>query len=234
MLPPAPVDSRSAVGEENPSPEIGAYRRLALTFDAEHPDRRQCPPGVAERMLAILDRERVPATFFLQGRWVTAYPQLAQAIVAAGHLVGNHSHSHAPLMDLSDAGLSADIAAGESAIRSVTGADPRPWFRCPFGTGADDPRVLDALAQAGYINVHWDVAASDWEDECQAAPLENAIVEQAMKRGDGAIVLLHSWPAPTADALPGMINRLRAAGFRFVSVDAILDSKTHSPAGRGR
>ena len=112
MLPPAPVDSRSAVGEENPSPEIGAYRRLALTFDAEHPDRRQCPPGVAERMLAILDRERGPATFFLQGRWVTAYPQLAQAIVAAGHLVGNHSHSHAPLMDLSDAGLSADIAAG--------------------------------------------------------------------------------------------------------------------------
>lgn len=209
---------------QNSSPKIEAYRRIALTFDAEHADRRQCPPGVAERILAVLDREKVAATFFLQGRWVTAYPELARSIVAAGHLVGNHSHSHAPLMDLSDPGLSADIAAGELAIRSVTGADPRPWFRCPFGAGADDPRVLDALAAAGYVNVHWSIAASDWEDECQASELENAIVLQATKRGDGAIVLLHSWPAPTADALPGLIKRLRAGGFRFVTVDAILDS----------
>ena len=56
--------------------------RVALTFDAEHPDR-PAPPGVAEQLLELLDRLGVPATFFVQGRWAEAFPVAARRIVAA-------------------------------------------------------------------------------------------------------------------------------------------------------
>lgn len=197
--------------------------RVALTFDAEHPSRRQCPPGAADEILAELAARRVVATFFLQGRWATAYPDRGRAIAQAGHLVGNHSNSHAPMPDLSDTGLRADVTGAEANIRRILGVDPRPWFRCPFGAGHDNPRVQAALVALGYRNIHWDVAAGDWEDEQTPAAVERAVVDGALAHGDNAIVLLHTWPAPTAVALPGIIEGLTSRGAQFVTVDAIVD-----------
>jgi peptidoglycan/xylan/chitin deacetylase (PgdA/CDA1 family) len=199
--------------------------RVALTFDAEHPSRRQCPPGAAAAIVATLAEHDVRASFFFQGRWVTAYPDLTRAIGRDGHLIGNHSHSHAPMPALSDQGLAAEIDMAEASIRNVLGVDPRPWFRCPFGAGADDPRVLEALATRGYRNVHWDVAASDWEDDRTAKGVENDVVDGVLKRGDGVIVLLHTWPEPTVGALGPLVERLRTAGCRFVSAAEVMDGR---------
>jgi peptidoglycan-N-acetylglucosamine deacetylase len=196
--------------------------RVALTFDAEHPSRRQSPPGAAATIIEILKASDTRATFFVQGRWATAYPELAVSIAQNGHMIGNHSHSHAPLPDLTDRGLIADIEEAESSIRQVVGIDPRPWFRCPFGAGADDRRVLKALKTCGYRNVYWDVAVDDWEDLRTAESVENDVVDGVLKKGDRAIVLLHSWPAPTVAALPAIVQRLRAAGARFVTIDKIV------------
>src|SRR5205085_184691 len=112
--------------------------RVALTFDAEHPSRPLCPPGIAEQLLAVMDRLAVRATFFVQGRWATAYPSLALKMASAGHLIGNHSHFHAPMPSLRDEAMLTDLEEAEADIRRITGKDPRPWFRCPFGTGFDD------------------------------------------------------------------------------------------------
>ena len=92
-------------------------------------------------MLDALDTERVPASFFVQGRWAEAYPELARSIGERGHLIGNHSFYHARMPLLSATGLSSDVRAAERAIIATTGIDPRPWFRCPFGAGSDDPGV---------------------------------------------------------------------------------------------
>src|ERR1043166_6448415 len=102
--------------------------RTALTFDAEHPDRRSTP-GVQERVLDVLDRLDAKATFFVQGRWAEAYPKTAARIAKAGHLVGNHSHYHARRPQLSSPGLAWDIKTAERNIIDITGVDPRPWFR---------------------------------------------------------------------------------------------------------
>jgi peptidoglycan/xylan/chitin deacetylase (PgdA/CDA1 family) len=198
--------------------------RVALTFDAEHPSRRQCPPEAARTILDSLSKANVRATFFVQGRWATAYPELARSIARAGHVVGNHSHWHAPMSELSDHGLTSDVASAEQSIRTVLEVDPRPWFRCPFGVGADDPRVKAALASCGYRNVHWDVAADDWEDDRSARDVEDAAVEGVLARGDGAIVLLHTWPAAAMLALPGIIKRLRSEGAEFVTVADLPDA----------
>jgi peptidoglycan-N-acetylglucosamine deacetylase len=197
--------------------------RVAMTFDAEHPDRSQCPPGTQEKVLATLRELDLRSTFFLQGRWVTAYPETARRIVEDGHLIGNHSDHHAHVTEFSDEGLRADVRAAEESIRDVAGADPRPLFRCPFGDGHDDPRVLGVLRDLGYDNVHWDVDGEDWDDHRTAGELVERIVDGVAARGDGAIVLLHTWTGPTPEALVEIVERLRVDGATFVTVDEVRD-----------
>jgi peptidoglycan-N-acetylglucosamine deacetylase len=199
--------------------------RVALTFDAEHPDRPACPPGVQDEMVTVLDDLGVRATFFLQGRWVEAYPNIARRIAEAGHLIGNHSFYHARMPLLADAGRLADIGAAERAIADATGAVPRPWFRCPFDAGANEPRVLDALERMGYRNVGWNVEPREWEAGRTAADVEASIVQGVVGHGDGAVVLLHAWPEPTLRALPRSIARLRALGVDFVTVADLIPAR---------
>ena len=193
---------------------------VALTFDAEHPDRSWCPPGAAERILDVLAGADILATFFVQGRWAEAYPATARRIADEGHLVGNHSHHHARSPLFSDRGLREDVDAARDAIVRATGRDPRPWFRCPFGDGADDPRVLAVIAAAGYRHVGWHVEVEDWEPARTPEAIASDAVGGIRQHGDGAVLLLHTWPGGTVEALPLMLKDLHE-GIRFVTVDAL-------------
>jgi peptidoglycan/xylan/chitin deacetylase (PgdA/CDA1 family) len=195
--------------------------RVALTFDAEHPDRPLCPPGVAEAVLDLLVDTETPATFFVQGRWARSRPDLARRIADEGHMVGHHSQFHAPMPLLADDGIRADVVEGARDIVETTGRDPRPWFRCPFGAGHDDPRVLAVLSELGYRNVHWHVELDDWEPWRTGPDIERDAVDGVLAHGDGAVVLLHTWPSPTVEALPGIIERLSHAGARFVTLEGL-------------
>ena len=195
---------------------------VALTFDAEHPDRSWCPPGAAERILDVLAGAGILATFFFQGRWAEAYPATARRIADEGHLVGNHSHHHARSPLFSDRGLREDVDAARDAIVRATGRDPRPWFRCPFGDGADDPRVLAVIAAAGYRHVGWHVEVEDWEPARTPEAIAADAVSGIRQHGDGAVLLLHTWPGGTVEALPLMLKDLHQ-GTRFVTVDALKD-----------
>ena len=195
--------------------------RVALTFDAEHPDRPWCPPGNIERILDSLAHANIRATFFVQGRWAEAQPVAAKRISEEGHLVGHHSHYHARMPLLHDDGLRSDVLDAQAVIQRTTGVDPRPWFRCPFGSGSEDARVLGVLDDLGYRNVHWHVELEDWEPS-RTGP---AIVQDAIRgvegHGDGAVVLLHTWPGGTGEAIEPMIEGLRALGVSFVPVDEL-------------
>ncbi len=198
--------------------------RVALTFDAEHPDRPGCRAGVPEAIVEGLATAGVRATFFLQGRWVEAYPATAHRIAATGHLIGSHSYCHARMTLLSDAGLAADVGDAERVIWDTLRADPRPWFRCPFGDGHDDPRITAALARLGYRDVSWDVSPGDWDPDRTPAEVAESVAGGVLARGDGAVVLLHIWPDNTLAALPTVIGRLREAGATFVTVAEVLGS----------
>jgi peptidoglycan/xylan/chitin deacetylase (PgdA/CDA1 family) len=200
---------------------VSDRRRVALTFDAEHPDRPNAPPDAAERILAALEGAGVRATFFLQSRWAMANPDLARRIAMGRHLVGNHSTYHARLTLLSDAGVRADVSGAGATIADVTGTDPRPWFRCPFGDGHDDPRVLESLSSLGYRNVHWHVESQDWEPWRSGREIARDVAVGAAAHGDGAVVLLHTWPGGTADAVPRLLADLTSAGVSFVTVDEL-------------
>jgi peptidoglycan-N-acetylglucosamine deacetylase len=185
---------------------------VALTFDTEFPGR-PTRLGGEDRILETLAAEGIRGTFFLQGRWTRANPELARRIAAAGHVIGNHSNYHAPLDALSDEWLRRDIAKAEETIVATTGVDPKPWFRCPFGSGMDDPRVLAAIEELGYRHVGWDANPVDWE--------ARSVDELVAGAGPG-IVLLHAWPTVTADGLGRVIAGLRERGAEFVGVDALV------------
>jgi len=211
--------------ESAPSKALEAPFRVALTIDAEHPDRPT--DATAEpRLLASLERLGVRATFFLQGRWVEAYPDRARRVAAGGHLIGNHGHYHIRMPLLSPYGLATDIVDGERVIKATTGVDPRPWFRCAFGAGAADHRVQAAVREAGYRHVPWHVEAEDWEPAIDGEAVAKAVVggvlaRRAAGKGDGSIVLLHSWSGGTADGMEAIVTRLRDAGAALVRLDEL-------------
>jgi peptidoglycan/xylan/chitin deacetylase (PgdA/CDA1 family) len=194
--------------------------RVALTFDAEHPDR---PNGgdLTDAILAALAAAGARATFFLQGRWVEAVPAVARSIGGAGHLIGNHSHYHARIPLFTAHGLRTDVTTAEEIIRDEVGVDPRPWFRAPFGNGAERQELLELLNALGYRHVGWHVAPEEWQPAASAATVADAVVDGVRAHGDGAIVLMHTWPVPVRDALPDVLERLAGDGVRFVAVDEL-------------
>ena len=194
--------------------------RVALTFDAEHPDRPH-RIGATERVLDRLAEEGIRATFFLQGRWAEAYPALARSVAERGHLIGNHSFYHARMPLLSPSGLATDVRAAERAIIATTGVDPRPWFRCPFGAGSESPKVLAGLARLGYRDIGWDVEGADWRPSRRGRGMAGQMVSEAVARGDGAVLLLHPWTTATGLGLDPLIVGLRDAGATFVGVDEL-------------
>lgn len=172
-------------------------------------------------MLDELERRDVRATFFLQGRWVEAYPDTARRVAGGGHLIGNHSFYHARMPLLSAKGFDTDVTDAERAITDTLRFDPKPWFRLPFGNGFDQPAIHRRLKGLGYENVDWHITAEEWEPTATARQVEDDIVAGVLKRGDGAVVLLHTWPRMALAALGGIVERLRGSGAEFVRLDEL-------------
>jgi peptidoglycan/xylan/chitin deacetylase (PgdA/CDA1 family) len=212
-----PAELRGADVETIPTDQ----RVVALTFDAG-------ANGAGLRsILATLAEKEVTATFFLTGEWAAANPDGVAAIRAGGHRVGNHTMTHAHLPALSDAGLRDEVLGAQEAIRAA-GADPRPLFRFPFGDR--DDRTIAAVNDLGYVAVRWTVDSLGWQGTAggMSAPAVADRVLAALQPGE--IVLMHVGSNPDdgttfdADALPAMIDRIRAAGYGFVTLDALVGS----------
>jgi peptidoglycan/xylan/chitin deacetylase (PgdA/CDA1 family) len=122
---------------------------------------------------------------------------------------------------LTDEGIAASLRDAEEAIERATGVSPRPWFRCPYGDGADDPRVLGAIERAGYRHVGWDIDTNDWEPGRTPADMIVTVLDGMREHGDGAIVLMHSWPDVTASVIGDLLDRLQAEGAELVGVDEL-------------
>jgi len=193
--------------------------RVALTFDAEHPDRE---PGLraADTILDTLRYADIRATFFIQGRWAEAYPKIAMRIAREGHLIGSHSHAHAQMDLFHPEGFGADVRRAEDAIAAATdGVSPRPWFRFPWGTGRFDEKLVGRLRDLRYEAVGWNVVADDWDHSPEY--VEAAVVDGVAAHPEGAVVLLHTWPAATATALPRIIERIHGDAIEFVTVETL-------------
>ena len=192
---------------------------MALTFDDGGGNE-----GVAS-ILRTLEAQHVPGSFFLTGRVVEAFPSSARAI-AARHPVGNHTYSHPDLTTLSSASVRAEIRRAAERIQAVTGQDPRPWFRFPFG--ALDARTISVVNGQCYVPFRWTVDTLGWQGTSGGRSVTTVVDRVVDAARPGAIVLMHVGAHPTdrstldADALPRVISELRARGYSFVTLAAVL------------
>lgn len=191
---------------------------VALTFDAGASN-----DGVGS-ILATLDRAGVPATFFLTGDFVDHFPSSARAV--ARYPVGNHTYRHPDLTTLSDSAIRTELSSAQARIKAVTGQDPRPYFRFPFG--AVDSRAIRVVNGACYVPFRWTVDTLGWKGTSGGQSVTTIIDRVLDAARPGEIVLMHVGAHPTdhstldADALPQVISRLRQQGYGFVTLEAAL------------
>jgi peptidoglycan-N-acetylmuramic acid deacetylase len=193
---------------------------VALSVDAEHPDHPTTDPiGNAGRLLDVLSAAKVRATFFVQSSWAGAFPELTRRVVDEGHLLGSHSHWHCIFTSLSDAGIADDLARSRSILGAF--ADTGSCFRLPGGAGFDDPRVLAAVAAAGYQHVPWSCGGNDWEPGRKAEEVAVPIIDSVRAATSRlSIPLFHSWPDPSAPALKMVLEELKNEA-SFVRLDQL-------------
>jgi peptidoglycan-N-acetylglucosamine deacetylase len=185
---------------------------IALTFD-DGPN-----PTMTPKLLDLLEKYGARATFFMIGRHVRAFPQIAADAVARGHVVANHTETHPNLAILSSRRIADELARCRDAISSATGRESR-WMRPPFGGRGP---TLNSTAHASGIDgiVMWSRWAWDWKPQQPARVIQHL---QRVRGGD--IVLLHDGDhrrlhgdrRHTLAALEHWLPRWKDAGLRFVT-----------------
>jgi peptidoglycan/xylan/chitin deacetylase (PgdA/CDA1 family) len=198
---------------------------VSLTVDVEDPDQRgHTDPGSVASIVEAMDATGIRATFFVQGRWAAANPEAAATISSSGHLVGNHSYYHVDTRLLSSPGVRQDVTRGHEQIEASLGVDARPWYRLPYGSGAESPRITRQLRALGYRHVGWDVDVDDYAmtDRGALVPaIDKAITARERAGATHAIVLLHSWPPATVAAMPELCRFVVERCEGAVTVDQV-------------
>ena len=194
---------------------------IALTFD-DGPNDAATP-----QLLEVLARYNVRATFFAIGSFIRQQPALTREIVAAGHLLGNHTISHPRLSLVPAARIRQELADCNAVLEDITGA-PIRFFRPPFG--ARRPYVLRAARELGLIPVMWNVTAHDWDPIGAGGILANleSGIARNRRRGRGSNLLLHdgghrAMSSPRMDtvrAVEQLLVQPRDPAAHFVTVDA--------------
>jgi len=189
-------------------PVEGNY--VAITFD-DGPHPQNTP-----RLLDMLRARNVKATFYVIGRSVDLHPGVVRRTVAEGHEIGNHSHTHRLMTQLSDSEVRSEMQRCEDAIGKAAGVRPRT-MRPPYGGLQQRQREL-VHAEFGYPTILWSVDPLDWK---RPGP---SVVAQRMISGasPGGILLAHDLHSQTVDAMPATLDGLLRRGYKFVTVSQLI------------
>jgi cellulose synthase/poly-beta-1,6-N-acetylglucosamine synthase-like glycosyltransferase/peptidoglycan/xylan/chitin deacetylase (PgdA/CDA1 family) len=229
---PAPLVSTrpilAARGERLVSTQPRPGRRIALTFD-DGPDPRWTP-----KIAAVLRREHVQATFFVVGSEAARHPDLIRMLVRGGNELGNHTFTHVALSNGPRWERRLQLDLSEAVIAGITGRYTRlvrpPYSATPDAVTVTDERDLAALAGRRYLVVLANYDSEDWRRRGVAAAVRHASPPGTA----GGIVMFHDGGGDrrqTVAAIAELIPRLRARGFRFVTVSELagLDRSAVEP-----
>ncbi len=185
------------------------YPVVALSFDAAWGNED------TQKLIDILGRYQVKATFFVVGDWVEKYPESVKALHEAGHEIMSHSDNHAHFNSLSAQEIQADLTACGKKIQAITGEFPT-LFRCPYGEY--DDHVITTVRSMGIQPIQWDVDSLDWK-EISAAEITQRVTSRV---GPGSIVLFHNAALHTPEALPTIIETLLQKGYTFLPISQLV------------
>jgi peptidoglycan/xylan/chitin deacetylase (PgdA/CDA1 family) len=208
---------------------------VALTFDCGSNDA-----GIPA-ILSALVSGGATATFTLTGVFAQTYPQAAKQIAADGFDIADHTYDHMDMTKISLSAAQTEVTRGAQVIEAVTGRNPQPLFRFPYG--AWNSELVHMINTLGYGAFYWTVDTLGWEGTTPtptSAGGQSVASVEARALGSltpGEIVLMHCGSAPDgttldADALPAVIAGIKAKGYRFVTLHGFLESLgSSSPSG---
>ena len=183
---------------------------VALTFD-DGPNPRFTP-----QILDILYEHQVPATFFLVGQQMEGQGWLVRKIAASGHEIGDHTNSHPDLTTLEEPQILEEIQKTQDKLREILPDYTMKFLRPPYG------RQNETVCQSSPLPlILWEVDSGDWEDP-QAEAIYAAVMENIQ---DGDIVVFHDDNPETVKALKQILPALKARGYQFATVSALLGLK---------
>ena len=185
---------------------------VALTFD--HSWGNKFTPSI----LDTLKQNDIKVTFFVMGPWAQKYPEVAKRMVADGHEIASHGYRHQNYGDMTREWITEDFQKSQALIKEVTGVEPK-LFRPPNGHYSQ--LSLKITEELGYRTIIWNIDSLDWKN-----PGRDVIVERVMKRlKPGGIILMHASDTPiqTAEALPILLEKIKAEGYKIVTVSELLD-----------
>lgn len=186
---------------------------IALTFD-DGPH-----PYLTPKILDILDKYNVKATFFVVGEMVKSYPSALKAVALRGHEIGNHTFSHLPESEGGLNKLKKEIEETEKLIFKLTGKKTF-LFRPP--TGYCCQSAVNMTSELGYKTVVWDIDTKDWAHRTPS----QILFEVKKYAQNGSIILFHDFigkNSPTPQALELIIPWLKAQGYRFVTAGELIE-----------
>jgi peptidoglycan/xylan/chitin deacetylase (PgdA/CDA1 family) len=201
--------SASAPAEIDQAPAV--HDAVALTFHGDG------PPAMATALLAEAEQAGARLTVMAVGRWLGASPAMAKRILDGGHELGNHTDRHIDIDALAPAAAYAEIENCAARLEKLTGSRGR-WFR-PSQTQHANAKVLAAAARAGYPTVlSYDLDSLDYTDPGASAVVRNVL--SAVRGGD--VVSMHLGHQGTIQALPEILDGLRARGLRAVTASELF------------
>nr|WP_207711381.1 polysaccharide deacetylase family protein [Sulfobacillus harzensis] len=192
----------------------------ALTFDISWGTK------MPQKVFAILEKDHVPATFFVSGPWAKQNAALVKEMADKGYEVESHGWAHVNYTGLSNSGVQENIMKANQAIEQITGH--RPTFVRP-PNGDFSPRTIAAAKAVGYTTVTWGTDSLDWMN-----PGVSTIIRRVVTRiHPGDIVLLHASDTckQTDLALPTIIQDLRQKGYTLVTMKKLLTYGTPNYRG---
>ncbi len=187
------------------------HKVVALTFD--HSWGNKFTPSI----LDTLKQNQIKVTFFIMGPWAQKYPEVAKRMVADGHEIASHGYRHENYGDMSAEWVKEDIQKAHALIKEVTGVDPS-LIRPP--NGHYNQTSLKITDELGYKTIIWNIDSLDWKN-----PGKEVMIERIMKRlKPGGIILMHAsdTPVQTAEALPILLDKIKAEGYQIVTVGELL------------
>ena len=211
MAPRSQLYGRTFIGERRPS------RRLALTFD----DGPNDPHTL--HLLDVLARRGVPATFFMIGSFVEQRPEIARAVAAAGHAIGNHTHTHPNLIFHPGNVVRRELEDCEHAL-DHSGVTCAGLFRPPHG--GRTPAVLQAARAMGLEPIMWSVSGWDWNPH-SPEKIAKLVYRQVL---GGDVILLHDGGhhgtgvnrTASVRATELIIRRYQGEGYEFVTIPEMM------------
>ena len=205
---PIPIPKPESKPIPKPDVDCRVASCVALTFD-------DGPGDQTDRLLAALREKGVRATFFTIGKNVKARPDLVKKEAAEGHSVGNHSWDHPQLTKLTPEELRKQLKNTSNSI--VEAGAPAPvLMRPPYGSSNAD--VLKAIGENGMAETRWDVDTEDWKNKNAAVTTQRALAGAR----PGSVILMHDIHASSVDAVPGLIDQLKAKGYTLVTVPQLM------------